>query len=540
MPDNKDLLIEKLQKKVKQLESTLKIVANHSGKTQNRMQKQFEVVSETIPVPLVITDENGQIVFANLNAHKTFNYSPKDFIGLDASSLYNTPEDRKSFLETLSSKGEILDFHAELRKSEGTSFPAALFSRRINFDGQECILTIVHDLTRIMTLEEQLRQSHKLESIGTLAGGIAHDFNNILGIILGYSEILKDTIPKDFHAAGGIDQIIKAGNRAKDLVSQILTFSRMSKDELRPIQPHLIVKEVLKMLRASIPTTIEIRENVSRCGAVIGETTHLHQIMMNLCTNAYHAMRETGGVLEVSLESIVLDESDMKILSLAVPPGPYAKLEISDTGHGIDKATQQKIFDPYFTTKKTGEGTGLGLAVVQGVVKSFGGHISVYSEPGKGTTFRIYLPQIELGAEARSDKPIDPVPTGNEHILIVDDEESIVQMEREILEKLGYQISAFTSSLEALDAFQNRVDEIDLVITDMTMPDYTGVELIQKLCRIKQDLPTIICSGFSELINKESAKQFGIGKYLMKPVLKRDLAIAVRELLDETQRAGRS
>ncbi len=308
--------------------------------------------------------------------------------------------------------------------------------------------------------------------------------------------------------------------------------------ELRPFMPHLRIKKVLKMLMASIPSTIEIRGNITRCGAIIGESTQLHQIVMNLCTNAYHAMRETGGVLEVLLEPIVLGETYAKILFLSLPPGAYAKLEISDTGHGIDKALQRKIFDPYFTTKKKGDGTGLGLAVVQGVVKSFGGHIAVYSEPGKGTAFRVYFPLIELSAKPASNEPIDPIPKGDEHILVVDDEKSIVEMLKEMLESFGYQISAFTSSTEALKAFENRIDDIDLVITDMTMPEMTGVELIQKLCTLKQGLPLILCSGFSELINKKNAKESGIDKYLMKPILNRDLAKAVRELLDKDKTMG--
>ncbi|MCP3939856.1 MAG: PAS domain S-box protein [Desulfobacteraceae bacterium] len=385
-------------------------------------------------------------------------------------------------------------------------------------------------------LEAQLLQSQKLEAVGTLAGGIAHDFNNILSIILGYSDMLKEDSTSAISTANDIDQIIKAGNRAKDLVSQILAFSRQSKKELIPIQPGMVIKEALKMLRASIPTTIKIDHNIQKCGSIIGDPTQLHQIMINLCTNAYHAMRETGGVLRVTLEPIILEENDIKTLSLVLPPGPYLKLTISDTGDGIDKATQQKIFDPYFTTKKKGDGTGLGLAVVHGVVKSFGGHITVYSEPGEGTTFCIYFPQTSLKTKIQPDKFTEPIPTGDEHILVVDDEESIVQMEKKMLENLGYQISICTSSPEALKIFHNQPDDIALVITDMTMPDMTGIELVQKIRAIRPNIPIILCSGFSELINEEKAKYFNISKYLTKPVLKRDLATAVRKTLDEQKK----
>jgi PAS domain S-box-containing protein len=411
------------------------------------------------------------------------------------------------------------------------------------YKDSDCVLWSARDITERKQaesdrnkMEAQLQQAQKMEAIGTLAGGVAHDFNNILGIILGYSDMLKTDLSLDASSDEKLDQIIKAGNRAKDLVNQILSFSRQNKKEFIPIQPDLVIKEALKMLRSSIPTTIKIESSIPKSGSIIGDPTQLHQIVMNLCTNAYHAMRETGGLLKVLLEPIKLDESDTQILSLAVPPGPYLKLEISDNGHGMDKTTQQKIFDPYFTTKKIGEGTGLGLSVVHGIVKHFDGHISVYSEIGKGTVFRICLPQITTEAETTINRPNEENPTGDEHILVVDDEKPIVEMEKFMLEGLGYRVSTCTSSPEAFKVFQNQHDDICLVITDMTMPDMTGIELMQKIRAIRSDIPVILCSGFSELMNEEKAKHISNLKYLKKPVLKRNFALAVREILDNDKR----
>jgi PAS domain S-box-containing protein len=405
------------------------------------------------------------------------------------------------------------------------------------------VASLVQDITNQKNFEEektmlerQLQQSQKMEAIGALAGGIAHDFNNILTIILGYSDMLKTDLSLQTSSNKDLDEIIKAGNRAKDLVRQILTFSRQHKKEFIPIQPDLIIKEALKMLRSSIPSTIKIESNVPKSGSIIGDPTQLHQIMMNLCTNAYHAMRKTGGILSVLLEPVNLDENDIKVSALAIPPGSFLKLEISDNGHGMDKATQQKIFDPYFTTKKIGEGTGLGLSVVHGIVKNFGGHISVYSEPDKGTTFRIYFPQTITKTETAPIKFTELNPTGHEHILVVDDEISIVVMEKRMLESLGYQISACTSSPEALKIFQNQSENIALVITDMTMPDMTGIELIQSIRAIRPNIPIILCSGFNELIDEKNTTCIPDLKYLNKPVLKRNFALAIRGLLDNSKR----
>jgi PAS domain S-box-containing protein len=507
-----------------------------SQKSLIESEARFRVLHNASFGGIAIHDE-GLILECNEGLSKITGYSENELCGMNVLLLL-AEESRKTVLENIQSGNEKPYEAIGLRKN-GEEYPLRLEGRNIPYKGKRVRVVEFRDITENKQVEAEreqllvkLTQAQKMEAIGTLAGGIAHDFNNILSVVLGYAELLKEDFSSEEHGKKELNQIIMAGNRAKDLVSQILAFSRVDKEELRPIRPHLVIKEALKMLRASIPTTIKIEQNVQNCGSIIGDTTQLHQIMMNLCTNAYHAMRESGGVLSVMLELIVLDKNDSTFFSLALPPGHYLKLEISDTGHGIGTTTQRKIFDPYFTTKRKGEGTGLGLAVVHGIVKNFGGQISLYSEPGRGTTFRIYFPQIELETETKMSESLQMLPVGDENILVVDDEEVIAEMEKQMLESLGYKVSIFTSSLEALLAFRNQPGEFDAVITDMTMPDMTGIELMQLIRNIRPNIPIILCSGFSEQINKDKAAKMGIQKYLMKPVQRKDFAFAMREILD--------
>lgn len=377
----------------------------------------------------------------------------------------------------------------------------------------------------------QLVQAQKMEAIGTLAGGIAHDFNNILTAIIGYTELAREEVPEGSRVQANLQEVLKAGMRAKDLVQQILMFSRQSTQEQKPLQMDSIVEEGLKLLRASIPTTIEIRPNIQReCGTVLGDPTQIYQVLMNLCANAAHAMREKGGVLEVSLMNVDIDAA------LAQHPdlksGPYVRLTVSDTGHGMDRAVMERIFDPYFTTKEPGEGTGMGLAVVHGAVKSHGGAIAVDSEPGKGTTFHVYFPRMERGGAPEAEAAAS-IPTGSERILFVDDEKALVDMIKQMIESLGYKVAGRTSSIEALEAFRAQPDKFDLVITDQTMPNMTGEMLARKLLRIRPDIPIILCTGYSESITKEKVKAMGIRELIMKPVVRSELARIIRDVLDQ-------
>jgi ABC-type amino acid transport substrate-binding protein/signal transduction histidine kinase/ActR/RegA family two-component response regulator len=382
-------------------------------------------------------------------------------------------------------------------------------------------------------LEKQLIQIQKMEAIGTLAGGIAHDFNNILGAIMGYAEMVREELQEGSSAYEMQEQVVKAGLRAKDLVQQILLFSRQSDQETKPVQPHLVIKEALKLLRSSIPATIEIQQRIpTDCGSILADTTQLHQIVMNLCTNAYHAMRESGGVLSVALSRVDVREEDVSFSDLQLDPGRYLKLEIGDTGHGMNRATLARIFDPYFTTKPKGEGTGLGLSVALGIVQSYRGVLKVYSEPGEGTNIHIYFPRLEAAGEAQESRAESFLPTGKERVLVVDDEEPLLGMMTKILDSLGYQVVAHRNSQDALDTFKADAGSFDLVVTDMTMPHMTGLELIKQIYVIRPKTPVILCTGFSELINEERAQALGIRKLLTKPILRSDMAKAVRQVLD--------
>ena len=380
-------------------------------------------------------------------------------------------------------------------------------------------------------LEKRLLQAQKMEAIGTLAGGIAHDFNNILFPLLGYAEMLQEDLPEASPEQERITEVLQAGLRAKELVRQILTFSRQRARKLKPVKIQPILKEALKLLRSTIPRTIDIRTEIDPgCGMVVADPTQIHQVIMNLATNAYHAMQESGGQLIIFLGQTRIGPGPAATDEL--PPGRYALLKVIDTGTGIEKETMDKIFDPYFTTKSQGKGTGLGLSVVQGIVKNCKGDIHIYSEPDKGTEVHLYLPVMETGENDPTAGTNKVMPGGSERILLVDDEEAIVKMESLMLERLGYRVTCRTGSLEALEVFRADPYRFDLLITDMTMPDMTGIRLIKKIRGLRADIPVIICTGYSDLIDKEKSAELGIQGYLVKPVMKSDLTPTVRNVLN--------
>ena len=379
-------------------------------------------------------------------------------------------------------------------------------------------------------LERQLRQAQKMEAVGTLAGGIAHDFNNILSAVIGFTEMaLEDAAPESF-LRRNMEQVLQAGIRAKHLVQQILAFSRQSDQELRPVQLKKIIVEACEMLRASLPSTIAIRTRIRTGAFTMSDPTQIHQVLMNLCTNAGHAMRARGGTLAIALDAID-DPAPWRVEHPELTAPAYVRLTVSDSGHGISEQIIDRIFDPFFTTKEHTEGTGMGLAVAHGIVKSHKGMITVESRSGEGTTFTVLLPQIVSPESGRS-QASGSLQTGSESILFVDDEAMLVDLSSQLLKRLGYSVTACTSSLEALSRFRAAPAEFDLVITDMTMPQMTGKELATEMLAIRPGLPIILCTGFSEIITEEAAKQAGIQAFIMKPIIMKELADTIRKVLE--------
>ena len=380
--------------------------------------------------------------------------------------------------------------------------------------------------------ENKLFQAQKMESIGTLAGGIAHDFNNILFPIMGHTEMLIQDVSKDSPLRSSLDQIYAGTLRARDLVKQILTFSRQENSELMLIKMQPIVKEALKFIRSSIPATIDIKHNIDPgCGLIKADPTKIYQIVMNLSTNAFHAMKERGGELIVNLKEIEFGEHDL--IDSNMIPGLYVCLSVSDTGTGMNKEVISKIFDPFFTTKEIGKGTGMGLSVVHGIVTSMKGSIYVYSEPGKGTEFKAYFPVDKSSFEQKHFQSNKIIQGGVEQILLVDDEKEILTMEKEMLERLGYQVTICSNSVEALKVFRGRLDNFDLVITDMAMPNMSGDRLSVELVKIRPDIPILLCTGFSDTMSEQKAASIGIKGFLLKPIIMKDIALKIREVLKE-------
>jgi PAS domain S-box-containing protein len=484
---------------------------------------------------IIVTDRRGTILYVNPAFEQTSGFDQKELLGDNFRKLKSEAHDGSFYQkmwQTISS-GEVWSGNIINRMKNGKlcEFETTISPIRDSEGRITNFVSVNRDVSHEVTLQSQLRQAQKMEAIGTLAGGIAHDFNNILSAIMGYTELsMMDTAP-DSRIRTNLKEIYQASTRAREMVKQILTFSRQSEQERRPIQVTPIIKEALKMLRASLPTTIDIRQNIDReIGIIEADATQIQQLLMNLCTNAAHAMRETGGVLEVRLTNVVSEPAlteqmpDLKI-------GPYLKLSVTDTGHGIQPGDKERIFDPYFTTKEKGEGTGLGLAVVQGIVKSHEGGIMVESTIGKGSAFHVYLPRIEKKMPADV-APASPLPTGRERILFVDDEKTLVEIGKQMLERLGYKVETRTSSVEALKLFQADPARFDLIITDMTMPNMTGEKLALEIIKIKPDAPVVLCSGYSNLMAENIAREIGIRAFVMKPLVLQDLATTIRRVLD--------
>lgn len=507
-------------------------------KSEQRFRDLFNGINDLI----YTQDFEGRFMSVNPALCKAFGYAEDELIGRRASDFMKTefaPAFKNEYLTQLKQQGRYEGTTIYFKKNGAKlylEYKSALVQPE---DGKAFISGTGRDVTekvlsarKVAKLQEQVAQSQKMDTIGTLAGGIAHDFNNILFPIVGYTEMLLEDVPEDSPLRYKIKEIYTGALRARDLVKQILTFSRQDRTEIKLMKIQPVIKEALTLIRSTIPTSIEIKQDVRKgCGIIKADPTQIHQVVMNLATNAYHAMEDTGGTLKVTLEEIELGEQD--VINPEMEPGNYACLTVADTGVGMDKDLTEKIFDPFFTTKENGKGTGMGLSVVHGIVKSAGGSIHVYSEPGKGTEFHVYLPIVKSSSGQQEIQTEKPIQRGTERILLVDDEEAIVTMEKQLLERFGYQVFSRTSSVEALEAFRANPGKFDIVITDMAMPNMPGDKLGSELVKIRPDIPILLCTGFSERMPEEKAAAMGIKNFLMKPITIKDLSRMIREVLDK-------
>ena len=503
-----------------------------------REKERFKFLVEGSPLGVALINKEELYKYINPKFTEIFGYTLEDIPTRQQWFIkaYPDEKDRKRVIFTLKDDqkkygiGEVRPRSFEVTCKDGSRKIIRL--RLVTMETGDQLL-IYEDITETQRLEEQLRQTQKMEAIGTLAGGIAHDFNNILASLIGYTELAIDYVDDKKELLEDLQEVRKAGNRAKDLVSQILAFSRQSEKELKPIKAEPIVKEALKLLRSSLPTTIEIRDNILSDALVMADPTQIHQVMMNLCTNASHAMQEKGGILEVALTDVYLDSSFTSRYP-DIKTGNFLKLTVRDTGHGIAPDILDQIFNPFFTTKEKGEGTGLGLSVVHGIIKSAGGTITVYSEPEEGSEFNLYLPIIEREVKEEQGFEI-PLSTGSERILFVDDEQPIREMSKKLLESLGYRVEVRSNGIEALEFFKVNPESFDLIITDMTMPNMTGAQLAEQLMSVRSDIPIILCTGFSTMIDEKKSNAMGIRAFVLKPIIKSDIAKIIRMVLDDAR-----
>jgi PAS domain S-box-containing protein len=500
---------------------------------RERLSSAIEAIAEGI----LVMSGDGYIQYANLAACAMMGHAKREILGRNIRSL--KPPKGTSLAQfkwdALIQTGTAWSgrMRAEERNGVFSDIEVTISPIRETSGTIANYVVIGRDVTEEVKLERQLRRAQKMEAVATLSGGIAHDFNNILAAVLGFTDLALEDDKLGNDTRHFLEQVARAGLRGRDLVRHILTMSRRTEEEPKPTLLRPIIKETIRLLRASLPSTIDIAEEISADTlAVQGDTGQVQQVLMNLCTNAADAMKDRGGILKVALDTVRFDH-DGGVPHLDLHPGRYARLSVADTGTGIRREIMERIFDPFFTTKGLGEGTGLGLAVVQGIIKNHGGAIIVKSEHGKGSIFEVYWPVIDIETSIDNELSEPPIATGGERILLVDDEEAIVEMGGDILGKLGYVVTSVRSSTDALAAFKKDPSRFDLVVTDQTMPDMTGMVLAKEILAVRPDIPVILTTGFSHAVNEETARAAGLKGFVIKPLTRREIARTIRKALDE-------
>jgi PAS domain S-box-containing protein len=533
-----EALIRKLESKMTQLEEANRLLRRElAERKQAEIQlRRLYTAIENAAECIVITDEKGGIEYVNPAFEKTTGLRKEDARSLDPDlmpdGLRDEPFYRALWNALLLKKPWKGHLGNKCGNGEPVEFDITTSPIPDSNGGTSGFVIVMRDVTEQKMLTDQLIQAQKLEAIGVLAGGIAHDFNNVLGVVMGYTDLSLLDVPEEGKVRKNLNSLLKACGRAKELVSQILTFSRNAERKMTLVDLGPLIKETIKFLRAAIPSTIEIRTSLEAgCAMALADPVQIHQVILNLGINAAHSMRYTGGVLEVVLRKVEFDENTARQYP-SLSADKYLLLSLSDTGSGMSKETLSRIFEPFFTTKKDGEGTGLGLSVAHGIIQSHGGCIAAYSEEGHGSTFNVYLPVAEGLPKNQEEADSLPLPVGTERILFVDDEEDLVDIGRQTLKWLGYRVTALTSSVDALDLFRSTPDGFDLVITDQTMPRLTGVELAKEIFKIRPDCPVIICTGFTAGISEEETGAPCIRHIIMKPLTIKEMSRTIRSMLD--------
>lgn len=514
-------------------------------RTENELRKQrdfAENIVETAQVIILVLDKDARILRFNRYMEELSGYTFEEVKGKDWFSTFLPQDDQikikgifKKAIDNIQTQGNI----NPIKVRDGTLKTIMWYDKTLKDQSGHTIglLAIGHDITEQLWIqknlnekEELLRQAEKMQAIGQLAGGIAHDFNNILGGIIGYADMTLDDVPENSISAKNIEQILTACDRAKHLINQILMFSRNHQEEKENIFLYPLVKEVIHLLQTSIQSSIIIEEDlVKDTEAIFADPVKIHEILLNLCTNAVHAMPK-GGKLRITLREQSIQNNVSGRIGM-LNPGFYSAISITDNGKGMNKETLQRIFEPFFTQKEPDQGVGMGLAVVYGIVKSHNGNIIVESEVGKGSTFTIYFPKLSLPNKAKTYQ-ISNLPRGSERILFVDDEVLLIELAKDILKSLGYKVTCIANSRDALEVFKADPQAFDLIITDQIMPGLTGIELARKMLKIRKNLIIILCTGYSSVIDSSLIKEIGITSLCMKPLSKNELAFKIRSTLD--------